>query len=215
MRPLIRCTSGLLFLMVLIAAARGQGNVNASGGFLLTGGGLEVPEGSVVLLVAATGSGGFGAVQAGSSLAVGSYINGNDLIIGASTTLNLDGTNSGSFSISTASTPAGSAGEQVELVWFTTGSTTATVGSQYGTFTTTAFAGTSASWTIPSSNGLNEIDFTTTTDNGSYDPSVARADETVLSAVPEPADWGLIAGLAALGFAAVRRRTLKAVPAAP
>lgn len=188
--------------------------VNSYSGQLSTSTGSAIPAGSAVLLVVATGTGGLQSVQTGSSLTVGSFINGNDQIIAAGGSFT-----GGAFSISTGEMNIGTgtfsgvqAGQTVELLWFSnvTNGGTATGGSMYGTYTSTVDG---QDWTIPSGGNTVDLTFETSDFGGNNTIQQSEANQTVggMSAVPEPPTWGLIAGVAALAYAvAARRRPVEA-----
>jgi len=217
----LRCLIGLAGLLgpVIALAQPYTATIDLTAGVLYNSSGQVLPQGDLVLLVADTGTNGFGPLDTGSSLTVGSFLNSEDQIIGSTTV----STQEGSYPTGTAvasfpSIPVGSgsyttlaAGDSVAVFWFTglnSSSTVLTPGS-YGYYTTSVPADGSASWVVPPSGaGAVDLVFETGADFGSNPETAGYAN---LTAVPEPATYALLAGVAALvGAVGIRFRQKKA-----
>jgi hypothetical protein len=162
------------------------------------GDGNPVGDNQMVILIAnESGSTGFNTLTAG-SLTVGSFLDGSYQILG---TTGIDGSfgTPGAFAGSVQLNYTGTyqnlqAGDQLAVVWFTNvsdTSTTLSAGQSYGLYTEN-----DGTWQTPTIGGDAEL-----TVPGGQDATL-----TSLSAVPEPGTYALIAGTAALLFAAWRRR---------
>ncbi|QYM77608.1 PEP-CTERM sorting domain-containing protein [Horticoccus luteus] len=205
--------SALLALLPLLAiAARAQTvTISFGAGTLYDGSGTMVPAGALVLLVADTNQDDFAAFTAGSSLAVGSYLNGDDQILGRAFT-DSDATVAASFaSIPLASNPSPGAftalttGDRLALVWFPqldASTLFLSNGDAYGLFSSLSTTADGDPWTVPGAGGTIMINFLTLSVGGEHPETDGHAP---LAAIPEPATFTLgLGGIVLLG-AALRR----------
>jgi hypothetical protein len=155
--------------------------------------GNPVGNGSTVVLIAnESGTTGFNTLDAG-SLAQSQFLNGSYQILG---TTNVDeGFGPGYFAGTTTLNYTGAyqnlqAGDQLAVVWLTNSSTSLAAGQSYGLYT-------QSDWLTPPVGNDG---------NGPVELTVPAGQDASFSAVPEPSTYALIAGAAALLFAAWRRR---------
>lgn len=185
---------------------------------LRTSTGAIASDGVVMLVADTSGVGNFGAVQTGSSLTAGSFLDsgGKDLVLYSNTIQNTTQT-AGAFTAFTPSITPGAgiysklaSGDPLALLWFptlTSTSSTAAAGTSYGIYTGNGDADGSNSWVTPSStsSGYKLYMFTQSAQlaTGTNANSIGDATLTV-GAAPEPSR----AILAALGMGALllRRR---------
>jgi len=164
--------------------------------------GSPVGNGELVLLIAnESGSASFNTLTAG-AIGQGLFLDGSYQIL-STTNTNTDFGTPGAFANSVTLNYTGtyqnlSAGDQLAVVWFTNvsaSSPTLSANESYGLFTLN-----NSTWQTPdNSGGPAEISLTV--------PDGENASLETLSAVPEPGTYALIAGAAALLFAAWRRRS--------
>jgi hypothetical protein len=217
----------LASLLCPVAALADPGfvTIDFSGGDLRDSSGSILTAGTVLLVADTTGEG-FGSFTVGSSLTAGSFLNSYDQVLG--TTNVLAGADEGQFigSTSTSGTiqlmrgrySTLSAGDALALIWLpdvTDTSTTLNSGQSYGLYTGTPQDTNSDHqvWTVPNG-GSAALDLTFITNQGNSDSTIPAVDGNAafsVSAVPEPADFSVIAG--AVGCLAVvgqRYRSRKA-----
>lgn len=238
----LRLVRFILFGLFAAAAARAQQvTIDITAGQLNDASGTMLSDGSLVLLLGTQNTsyrvdtdnpndpGAFGTLLGGSNLAIGSYLNSDVQIIGAST---IDSENvapgsarfsTGSITIGAGSFSSLASGQPVAVAWFPTltfSATTLPGGASYGLFTTISPLDDSSLWQIPTpgeGGSAVTLNFFTTDIGGSYDPSIANAAYTTGSAVPEPGAYAAIAGVLVVGFVSWRRRksgrSLLAAPA--
>jgi hypothetical protein len=214
-------------LLGLLAAGIADGqsvDLKLLAGQLNDASGTAAPNDSLVLLVANTSgtdngtASTFGTLAGGSGLALGDYLNSTTEIvgIGAIDTSNGPGEvslDTGNFTLNAAPLTNLAIGDLLAAVWVPTLDESSNVlpsGASYGLFTAgDAPLDGSAVWRIPDS-GDAQLIFATNSAGGAYDNSAGNASMMAsTSAVPEPSDWSLILGTAALGVAAARRRWVK------
>ncbi len=178
-----------------------------------------VPPDSLLLLVD-TGTGSLGSLTAGGSVVDGGMLNSNSVVLQqfpVGDGLTTPGTLGTTPNETVAYSSSVRVGDNLAIVWLpelTLGSTTLTAGLNYGSFM--GVAGTDGSaWVIPADSGdpLNpttiNLNFTTDALSGNtnvHPESQGEANSLVLEAVPEPASYALICGVAALGLAVLRVR---------
>jgi len=177
---------------------------------LFTFDGTIAPENSLFLLVADTGKNGFDTALPG-SLAVGSFIAGDDQILGRGFTETLEGVTAGTGLTSSIELESGifsqlDAGDPLAVLWFPTLSSDAfnlVAGTSYGIFTTLLPVSDHA-WQIPVNGTIDLYETRLVNDIGAFS---GRALHTVAAtAIPEPSTYAALLGLAVLGLAAYRRR---------
>lgn len=184
---------------------------------LKTSGGADMPTTGLVMLVASTTNGTFGAVNDGATLSVGSFLDGGDDLILKTWDLSNSGTPGLFADVSGSLTFSGNwgTGDALALVWFPTltlASSTASGGTEYGLFTTSTPTDGSGPWVTPadatSDNALymftTEASILTGGPPGSVAASASLASNTV-QGVPEPSRMMLL-GLAMMGLVFRRRR---------
>lgn len=235
MKPLFSVRSaGLIVLAALLApvAAFAQSTVtiNFFAGGLANSSGTLLTTGTLVLLIADTGDNGFGSLAAGSSLSLGSLLNGDDQIIGSGTVLSggygqvMGSTGTGgnsSIPLMTSPYTNLNTGDPLAIVWLpglNSSSTTLSGGQTYGLYQGVPPESDSDAWVVPlggtTDTQLTFITTADTADGGTAPASDGYASFTV-SAVPEPADFSLIAGAAGcLAVMGQRFRSRKARPPA-
>ncbi len=181
------------------------------------------PTTGLCLLVASTTNTTFGTINAGASLSVGSFLDGNDdQILGA---FNLTNNNvAGVLALTVSATTGGtfanlSSGDPIALYWFPTLTLTNTVvpstATSFGTYQTGNVAplNGSASWVMPGGTTNNYALYFKTTDAaalgaGSHTPAEATAAFlTTPAVVPEPSSMALgVLAVTALGGMVLCRR---------
>jgi len=200
---------------------------------LQTSTGAAMPTSGLVILVAGSNGASPGLIDAGSSLAnlngstgqdvetqgVGlSTSTGTDLIVWAGNLVQngVNGLLATSFTLSLGNYNGLTLapGETLTAYWFptlTTSSTSVAAGTSYGDFTATSPAAGS-SWIVPA-DGSSAYELNVFTTNSAYLPTgpdtgttPANELEAQWTVVPEPADYALWCGEAALAWAVWRRR---------
>lgn len=187
-------------------------NYNASR--LYNNSGVALPAGSLVLLVADTAQNGFGTLQADRSLSLGSFLNGDDQILGRSSILSgpigLTFGAAEEIPLEADAYTSLSTGDHLALIWFsllTPSSSSLSVGDTYGIYSSATLDDGGYTWAIPSSGLTIELAFKTIAAGGTHPETEAYANLTV-TAVPEPATCAALAGLGMLGLTFWRRRKL-------
>ena len=182
--------------LALLTCGRAQFvTINFGGTNFLDGSSTTVPDGRLVLLLANTGGAGFAQLQAG-SLNVGSILNGTYQVLARAAVDNGIGTtgSANNIQLGGATFPNLSTGDQLAVVWFPTLSAASDFsvisGASYGLYTVNS----SSAWEVPAA-GSN---ITLTVPGG----QVAN----LVTAIPEPATYAIVVGLATLGVATMRRR---------
>lgn len=205
--------SALLALLPLLAiAARAQTvTISFGAGTLYDGSGTMVPAGALVLLVADTHQNDFAAFTAGSSLSVGSYLNGDDQILGRAFA-DSEATAAASFtSIPLANNPSPgpftslTTGDRLALVWFPQLNVSSLVlgnGDAYGLISSRSTSDDGDPWTVPGAGGTIMINFLTLFAGGEHPETDGYAP---LTAIPEPATFALGLGFIVLFGATLRR----------
>ncbi|MBS0630912.1 MAG: PEP-CTERM sorting domain-containing protein [Verrucomicrobia bacterium] len=191
-------------------------SIGLGAGTLYGRSGTALPAGNLVLLIADTSHNGFGQFLSGSSLSTGSYLNGDDQILGLTFT-DSDSSASDYFSnIPLASNPTPGAftqltsGDPLAIVWFDSLTASATVlspGDYYGLFANGVSPTDGDPWVVPASSGSAIISFVTQgfDETGTHAESEGYASLSV-APIPEPATAAAFAGLLGLGFVVWRRR---------
>lgn len=191
-------------------------SIGIGAGTLYDRSGTALPAGNLVLLLADTSHNGFGSLVAGSSLSVGSYLNGDDQILGQAFT-DTDSSASAYFSnIPLASNPSPGAftqltsGDPLAIVWFDSLTGSATLlppGEYYGLFSNGVSPTDGDPWVVPASTGSSLISFVTAgfDETGTHAESEAYAILRV-APIPEPATTAALVGLLSLGLVVYRRR---------
>ena len=212
----------LLSLLLLGSFARASVNLGIDAGLLANKNGVNIPVGSLVLLIASQGDNLFGAPAAGS------YVTGDDIIVGSfamnyivepgemQTSVNYSYTTSGSASSSTFDV-----GDLLAIRWYPSitftqfqGGTKPATGDFYGTYSGIgANPDSGIAWTAPvdgftylPGSALNF--YTSNTGGGGTQTPATGYATTAVAAVPEPSTFALF-GLGA-GFAGWMARRKKA-----
>ena len=193
------------FLLPLQQVCAAEVTITASAGRLFDADGNQLPSGRLVLLIADTAQDGFGTFISGRGLTAGSFLNGDDQIVGRMFTDSL-GETAGQFNAVQLSADL-SAGDALAVAWFSTlngSSAKLSPGDRYGlVFGSTPDDGDP--WEVPTAGSVISIYFLTSSAGGSHLDTEAYATHTV-SAIPEPSTYAALLGLAALGFTVYRRR---------
>lgn len=164
------------------------------------------PDGGLVQLIASTSGSDFAAPTAGA------FVSGDDVILASfgldSSLTGLPGTTSVVISDINFAGDLG-AGDALMLRWFPTltassPTSSLTVGTIFGQFTSSAPIDVSAAWFLPSDGATLGLQFlTTSTGVGSWaDSQYALATNTV---VPEPSTYAAVLGVLVLGVTGYRR----------
>lgn len=210
--PLCRGAFITITVLLSLVSVRAQFvTISFGAGTLYDSSGNAMPSGGLVLLVADTAQDGFGAFTSGSSLSVGSLLDGDDQILGRAFTAS-DAAAAATFaSIPLADNPSPglftslTTGDSLALVWLPSlDSATAqlSLGDSYGLFSSTSSSDDGAAWKVPGAGQTIAINFLTFSGGGTHAESSAYATQ---SAVPEPAAYTLVAAAAALGIGLIRR----------
>jgi hypothetical protein len=208
-----------LALAVAVVPARATITLQLEAYQILQGGSssASAQDGSMVLLVADTTGGGFGALQAG-NIAVGSTINSghNDLVVDQLTITSpiFTGLQPALYA-SPLLTLFGSwdAGDPLAIYWIpslTTGDSNVGTSVAYGKYTDATGIDGSAAWITPTNGGTGQPMYFTTQAPIlgliSQPASVGYSSLSTVAAIPEPSDFGLLGGASVLGLAFLRRR---------
>jgi PEP-CTERM motif len=192
-------------------SAKASVTLTLDGGTLGTSNGTPMADGGLLLLVASTTDSSFSSfLDQSASTSVGSFLSGDDLIIGRFSVSSVSAGFSGGYSTVLSGlnlTGNLSSDDALQLYWFptlTTSSTTLGFGTSYGQYRTdSALDGSSSGWFMPSDSMTVALNFFTQSAGGSEADLLGNAS---LSTVPEPATTvALLGGVAAL-FVVVRRR---------
>ncbi len=194
--------AALLGLVTSVASA--NVSINLTSGILSNSSGTPIADASLIQLISSGTDSVFSAPSAAS------FVTGGDILLAS---FGLDSANetgvAGSLAhpISVNLTGGVASGQRLAIRWFPTLLASANnpgAGVGYGEFTDIA----SSDWVLPTDGGSISPSFVTVGfDSGSPLPNTAgRAGLTVAVAIPEPATYALLGGLAVLGLAALRRR---------
>jgi hypothetical protein len=198
-----------------VGSAQVTVSISFAAGELDDADGNPLPDGRLAVLVADTAGDGFGGVTFGSALSVGSFLNADDQILLAAF---IDSGSFGDGGVAHSLTPIDlsdapftsvSPGESLALIWFSTldgSSLNVPADAEYGEFSGGLTPLSGSPWIVPSAGGAGTLEFLTTAADGDYDDTLARANLTAVSAVPEPASCAALAGLCALALGFIRRR---------
>jgi len=207
----------LLALAGFTTASAQSVTISMGAGTLYNDTGTMLTSGRLVLLVADTNQNGFGALFTGSHLTAGSFLNGDDQILGRAFT-EADGGAAAQFNlIPLASNPTPglftqlTTGDHLAIIWFSLLGEDATqlaYMDSYGLFSSSSLTLDGDPWQIPSGGSTISINFLTQDALGTHPETDAFANLTV-SAVPEPATYAALLGLTVLGLAAWRRRSAR------
>ena len=187
-----------------------------------------LPVGSVLLLICAGGDGIF---QTPTNLVAGFYTAGDDVLLSviseptSAAAFNVSGGTNETINLLTISNVTPPAGQLLGLMWFPgityaqwQAGATPTAGQTFGFFNPKFWNGAGSSnnpdggdpWVVPSGGSLISLNFFTTDSDagGTQSPSEGFGNQFLVSAVPEPATWSLLAlgGLSSLGLTALRAR---------
>ena len=176
--------------------------------------GAPVSVSGLGMIIADIDGDGFGAIQSG-GIGVGDFIGSSDSILYRADFSSADGTTPGIWfeSLSNITLTAGwTQGDALAFVWvphLTTASLSVSEGEFYG-------LATYSSWVTPADGGSVTYQLISSTNNGVFTPTpdyptlqlpdVQLRATNIVSAVPEPSAFALIAGTLGLAFVAGRRR---------
>jgi len=215
----------VLFGLLAPAVAFAQSNtitLTLTAGVLYNSSGDQLAQGGLVLLIADTNlsDGGFEPLQAGSSLNVGSLLNGDDQIIASTSIMNTPSvaqTTPLTIGLMSSQFPNLTTGDPLAVVWFsdlTSSSSVLPSGETYGLYSSVT-PNDGDPWLTPLAGGTINLEFLTSAAGGMYPETDGYATMTAMSAVPEPATYSLIAGaaacLAALAHARYSRKRNPAI----
>ena len=207
-----------LFVFVILASAitgRATVSLSLSGGQISDGAGNAVNDGGLLLLVVSTTDSIFSGPSPTSSLTTGSFLSGDDMILGAfSVDSGSSGIAGGYYTTLNITSYTGNlnSGDLLQLYWFptlTALSTSTGAGTSYGTYRTDSVApGSDISWALPADGQSVSLSFLTTSAGGGISDSLGQA---TLTTVPEPATTvALLGGIAGV-FVMLRRRQRRTV----
>lgn len=218
MHPSLRFLCGASFVALSFSTLPAQTvTFVASAGSFSDSSGADVPTGSLVLLVADTAQNGFGSLLSGHALVAGSFLNGDDQIVGRMVTAS-DGLAADTFAlVPLASNPSPGAytslntGDPLAVVWFSMldgTSTQLTAGDNYGLFFNSSLTDTvdGNPWFVPAQGNTITLHFLTGAQGGTHAAIEGRTSLAV-SAIPEPAMSAAVAGIVLFAVAARGRRS--------
>jgi hypothetical protein len=199
----------LLKFLAALAFGTGVASANVSifltAGVLANGSGLPIADGSLIQLISNGSNASFSAPSSASFVTGGNILVAsfalNSFVTEQAGTLTQDLTGITSIAL----TGGLNAGQKLAIRWFptlTTGSSTPGAGTGYGEYTEN-----SNEFVLPGDGNSIGPTFATLAFGGESSELLGRASLTIAgSAIPEPATYALLVGLAALGLTGWRRR---------
>jgi len=201
MKKLLVIPSALLIAPAVFASVSITFNTDS----LRTSAGAFTPTGGLALLIADADGLGFGDIAPG-GIAQYDSVGSGDVVV-ARYTFAADGIINGNAS--GVDLTGFDAGDQLAIYWFptlTSGDSSVTAGTSYGRLT-------DATWVTPSDGGdVGPYQVISFTNQGVFSSNATTLNVTDaqsqadLNVVPEPGTYAAMAGLAVLGFVAMRRR---------